>query len=137
MRVYLGNALLNHKRPNIDNWLECFYRLYDENRSEELSMQLVMALFNVCHWFLQEGDYELFDNSLKYWDILFEKYGDKEYELFQGHILGQIVNYTTFLPPRKIEKYVSKMELLYKKYPRTLRTLCEFTIQSLSKPCLY
>jgi len=112
----LGPSLLNSRRPNIDNWLEYFYSIYDKSHSEKLTVWLIMALYNVCHHYINEGNFELLDRSLQYFDILYKKYRNKDYEIFQGLIIGGIRHSDL----KKLEKYLDKMKLLYLKYPLEL-----------------
>jgi len=48
IRYYLGPTLLNYRKPNIDNWLECYYDFYDRSNSEQLFNYLSVKLSRIC-----------------------------------------------------------------------------------------
>jgi hypothetical protein len=116
IRHYLGPELLNSRKPNIDNWLECYYKFYDISHSENLEGYLTMALFNLCSHYSGEKNFEQLDRTLQYFNILYRKYGGEPFETLQGFIIGAVQDPN----PKVMEKYLDKLRLLYTRYPSDL-----------------
>ncbi|MPZ05698.1 MAG: AAA family ATPase [Nitrososphaeraceae archaeon] len=113
---HVGPVLLNSRKPNIENWLECFYEFYDTSHSEQLSGYLTIALLNLGFHYRKVKNFELLDSSLQYFDILYKKYRSHYYEICGGYIMGGVRHPN----PKVMEKYLDKLKLLYTKYPSEL-----------------
>jgi hypothetical protein len=103
-------------KPNIDYWLE-WSRRFNKRHSSGFSHEVELALYNVCTYYLQQGNFVELDNVLKYWDIMYKESGIHEYEVAPAYYIGRTLDFENFPPLHQLEEYKNRLELLYAKYP--------------------
>jgi hypothetical protein len=121
VRFYFGPELINSRAPNLDKWLKCFEKIYNQNSENFAIMR--DALIYLCDHYRVERNFKLFDSSLYYLDSIIKKYKvpeDNENELIQGILIGRFLHSNHSPQPDILDGYLLKLETLYTKYPSKL-----------------